>query len=56
MSAAHTLAGLDRFALTHEGREHDVYRVGAGPAVIVIHEAPRLHPGVIDFGRRVHAA
>jgi dienelactone hydrolase len=47
------LAGLDRSTFAHEGREHDVYRVGEGPAVIVIHEAPGLHPGVIDFGKRV---
>jgi dienelactone hydrolase len=30
-----------------------VYAAGTGPAVIVIHEMPGLHPGVIDFGRRV---
>jgi dienelactone hydrolase len=56
MTAASALAGLDRFPFAHEGREHDVYRVGDGPAVVVIHEAPGLHPGVIDFGRRVAGA
>jgi dienelactone hydrolase len=37
-----------------EGRR--VWRGGAGPAVIVIHEIPGLHPGVVDFGRRLVAA
>ena len=31
----------------------DVYARGAGPAVIVIHEIPGLHPGVIRFADRV---
>lgn len=35
---------------------HDVYRRGAGPAVIVIHEVPGLHPLVIRFADRVAAA
>ncbi len=33
-----------------------VYRRGTGPAVIVIHEMPGLHPQVIRFGDRVAAA
>jgi dienelactone hydrolase len=33
-----------------------VYRRGGGPAVIVIHEMPGLHPLVIDFADRVAAA
>jgi len=33
-----------------------VYRRGAGPAVIVIHEMPGLHPLVIRFADRVAAA
>ncbi|MGI9169076.1 MAG: dienelactone hydrolase family protein [Caulobacteraceae bacterium] len=33
-----------------------VYRRGAGPAVIVIHEMPGLHPQVIRFADRVAAA
>ncbi len=32
-----------------------VYRRGAGPAVIVIHEVPGLHPLVIDFADRLVA-
>src|SRR3954469_5268584 len=33
-----------------------VYRRGSGPAVIVIHEMPGLHPLVIRFADRVAAA
>ena len=33
-----------------------VYRRGAGPAVVVIHEIPGLHPLVIDFADRLVAA
>jgi dienelactone hydrolase len=33
-----------------------VYRRGAGPAVIIIHEMPGLHPGVVAFADRVAAA
>jgi dienelactone hydrolase len=34
-------------------KSHDIYRVGSGPAVIVIHEIPGLTPLVAAFGRRV---
>jgi len=34
----------------------DVWVGGAGPAVVVIHEMPGLHPGVVDFARRLVAA
>lgn len=36
-----------------EGRR--VWRGGSGPAIIVIHEMPGLHPGVVDFARRLVA-
>jgi dienelactone hydrolase len=45
------LAGFDRSTLEHAGRTHDVFRAGSGPGVIVVHEMPGLHPGVVDFGR-----
>ena len=48
-----TLEGLDRVDATYESATYPVFRGGAGPAVIVIHEIPNLHPGVIAFGRRV---
>jgi dienelactone hydrolase len=34
----------------------DVYRRGSGPAVIIIHEMPGLHPLVVRFADRVAAA
>ena len=33
-----------------------VWRRGSGPAVIVIHEMPNLHPLVVRFGDHVAAA
>jgi dienelactone hydrolase len=47
------LTSFTEATFTHDDTTHQVFRSGAGPAVIVIHEAPGLHPGVIDFGRRV---
>jgi dienelactone hydrolase len=52
----HVLDGLTREEVTYVGTTYPVYRGGAGPAVIVMHEIPNLHPGVIEFGRRVIAA
>ncbi len=48
-----TLSGFTASEFTADGRTRTVYRGGAGPAVIIIHEVPGLHPGVIDFARRV---
>ena len=50
------LDGFDLVTFVHSGRSHPVYRAGVGPAVVVIHEIPGLHPGVIDFARRLVAA
>lgn len=47
------LAGFAEFTFTHDGSSRQVFRIGNGPAVIVIHEVPGLHPQVIAFGRRV---
>ena len=54
-----TTRGLDGFArsdATYDGVTRPVYRAGSGPAVIVMHELPGLHPGVVAFARRVIAA
>ena len=45
------MPGFDVSTFTHGGRPHEVYLAGAGPAVIVIHELPGLHPGVTAFGQ-----
>jgi dienelactone hydrolase len=47
------LAGFDESTFEHDGVSRQVFRSGTGPAVIVIHEVPGLHPEVIAFGRRV---
>src|SRR4051812_22315485 len=47
------LAGFTRTSFSHGGTARDVYRAGTGPAVIVIHELPGLHPGVLTFAQRV---
>jgi dienelactone hydrolase len=47
---------LEEFAestFTHDGVSRPVFRGGAGPAVVVIHEVPGLHPEAIAFGQRV---
>ena len=49
-------SGLERAELTCDGVTRTVFRGATGPAVIVIHEIPGLHPGVVAFGRRVIAA
>lgn len=49
------LAEYEKFQF-HDGRwTRDVYKRGSGPAVIVIHEMPGLHPHVIRFADRVAA-
>jgi dienelactone hydrolase len=44
------------FDFTHGRRTYEVFRGGSGPAILVLHEIPGLHPGVIDFARRLIAA
>jgi dienelactone hydrolase len=56
MSYETALAGYEKFAFTHGPWTRDVYRKGVGPAVIVIHEMPGLHPLVVRFADRVVAA
>ena len=44
------------FDFTHDRRTYEVFKGGSGPAVLVLHEVPGLHPGVIDFAGRLIAA
>src|SRR3954466_12851742 len=44
------------FEFTDGRWTRSVYRRGTGPAVIVIHEMPGLHPLVLRFASRVAAA
>lgn len=50
------LSAYTKFDFTHGGRTYPVYRRGAGPAVIVMHEMPGLHPLVVQFADRVAEA
>jgi dienelactone hydrolase len=48
-----TLEGFTESSFSHGGIRHQVFRAGAGPAVILIHEVPGIHPGVLDLARRL---
>ena len=48
--------GLDGFTRAPDRWRWPVYRLGAGPPVIVMHEFDGLTPEVIAFARRLHAA
>jgi dienelactone hydrolase len=47
------LAAFEESTFTHDGLSRSVYAAGTGPAVIVIHEVPGLHPQVAEFAQRV---
>src|SRR4051812_34900237 len=49
------LATFERYGFTDDGVTHDVFRKGAGPAVIVITEMPGISPMVLGFADRVVA-
>jgi dienelactone hydrolase len=51
MTDGDALAGFTRFAFDDGRWTREVYRIGSGPAVIVMHEVPGLHPGVLAFAR-----
>jgi dienelactone hydrolase len=56
MAYEDALSDYDKFEFTHGGRMRPVWRRGSGPAVIIIHEMPGLHPLVVRFADRVGAA
>jgi dienelactone hydrolase len=47
---------LEQYEATYDGATRTVFKGGAGPAVIVMHEVPGLYPAVVEFARRVIAA
>ena len=51
-----TLEGYERFNFESGPWTRPVFRKGGGPAVIVIHEIPGMHPDVLRFADRVAAA
>jgi dienelactone hydrolase len=50
------LSDYEKSEFTFGAWTRPVYRRGAGPAVIIIHEMPGLHPDVITFADRVAEA
>jgi dienelactone hydrolase len=51
---AEVLSGFTKVAFRSKtNATHDAYRIGSGPAVIVIHEVPGITPLVAAFARRV---
>ena len=52
MTDADALAAYEKFDFTDGPWTRPVYRRGSGPAVIVIHEMPGLHPLVARFADR----
>jgi len=50
---ASQVAGFEQMAFSHAGRTHEVFRGGAGPGVVVVHEIPGIHPGMVEFGQRL---
>ncbi len=53
MSNTDALSAYTRAAFSDGRWTRDLYRRGAGPAVIVIHEMPGLHPQVVDFADKL---
>jgi dienelactone hydrolase len=56
MSDLDALAAYDRFEFDDGRWVRPVWRRGSGPAVIIIHEIPGLHPQVVRFADHVAAA
>ncbi|MBL8553733.1 MAG: dienelactone hydrolase family protein [Phenylobacterium sp.] len=56
MTDAAVLEGFEKIRFKAGKWTRDVYKRGSGPAVIVIHEIPGLHPLVLAFAERVAAA
>ncbi len=49
------LTDFERTTFAHGGKEREVFRLGTGPAVIVMAEMPGITPHVAGFARRVAA-
>jgi dienelactone hydrolase len=48
-----TLEGFSESTFSHDGSTRTVYRRGAGPGVVIMHEIPGITPPVAAFARRV---
>jgi dienelactone hydrolase len=49
------LDGFEDFPFEYDGLTHQVFKAGAGPAIVVIPEIPGIHPGVVEFAGRLIA-
>ena len=49
------LASFEKTLFAFDGKSRDVYRLGTGPAVMVIAEMPGITPKVVEFAERVEA-
>ena len=47
------LDGFGSFDFEHEGAKRQVYTLGSGPGVVIMHEVPGITPEVAGFARRV---
>lgn len=56
MKHAQVFKGYETFDFDDGRWTRQVFRRGSGPAVIIIHEIPGLHPQVVEFADRVAAA
>lgn len=56
MADIDALKDYERFSFTDGPHTREVFRRGSGPAVIIMHEIPGLHPLVVAYADRVAAA
>lgn len=56
MADIDALKNYERFSFTDGPHTREVFRRGTGPAVIIMHEIPGLHPLVVAYADRVAAA
>jgi dienelactone hydrolase len=50
-----SLPGYERFDFSEGGVTKSVYRAGAGPAVVLIHELPGMVPECVELGLKIAA-
>ncbi len=55
MEESGAMAGYERGSFASCGKAREVYSIGGGPGVVVIHELPGITPQVAAFGRRIAA-
>lgn len=53
MSSDSTLKEFEKSSFSFDGKTRDVYRLGSGPGVVVMHEIPGITPQVARFARRL---